>query len=73
MARYDLLTGLPNRVLLRERLHHAMAQADRRGTMLAVVCLDLDNFKAINDRHGHAIGDELLTTVAHRMKTALAQ
>ncbi len=71
VARYDLLTGLPNRVLLRERLQHAIVQADRRGTVLAVVSLDLDNFKAINDRHGHAIGDELLTTVSHRMKTAL--
>jgi diguanylate cyclase (GGDEF)-like protein/PAS domain S-box-containing protein len=71
IARYDLLTGLPNRVLLRDRLHQAMAQADRRGKILAVVCLDLDNFKAINDRHGHAIGDELLTTVAHRMKSVM--
>jgi diguanylate cyclase (GGDEF)-like protein/PAS domain S-box-containing protein len=71
IARYDLLTGLPNRVLLRERLHHAMSQASRRGSILAVVCVDLDNFKAINDRHGHAIGDQLLTTIAHRMKSAL--
>ena len=61
IAQYDLLTGLPNRVLLRERLHQAMAQADRRGKILAVVCLDLDNFKAINDRHGHVVGDQLLT------------
>jgi len=71
VAQYDLLTGLPNRVLLRDRLQHAIVQADRRGTVLAVVSLDLDNFKAINDRHGHAVGDELLTTVAHRMKTAI--
>ncbi len=71
IARYDLLTGLPNRVLLRDRLQHAIVQADRRGTILAVVSLDLDNFKAVNDRHGHAVGDELLTTVAHRMKTAV--
>ncbi|WP_348264102.1 EAL domain-containing protein [Telmatobacter sp. DSM 110680] len=71
IARYDLLTGLPNRALLRERLHQAMSQASRRGSILAVVCLDLDNFKAINDRHGHAIGDDLLTTIAHRMKSVL--
>ncbi len=68
---YDLLTGLPNRVHLRDRLHHAMVQGERRGSILAVVCLDLDNFKAINDRHGHTVGDELLTTVAHRMKSTL--
>ena len=71
IARYDLLTGLPNRVLLRDRLHHAMAQAARRRSILAVVCLDFDDFKAINDRYGHAVGDELLTTVAHRMKSAM--
>jgi diguanylate cyclase (GGDEF)-like protein/PAS domain S-box-containing protein len=71
IARYDLLTGLPNRVLLRERLHQAMSQASRRGSVLAVVCLDLDNFKAINDRHGHTVGDQLLTTIAHRMKSGL--
>lgn len=68
IAHYDLLTGLPNRALLRDRLHQAMAQSDRRGTIMVVVCLDLDNFKAINDEHGHEIGDEVLTTVAHRMK-----
>ena len=70
-ALYDLLTGLPNRVHLRERLHHAMAQTERRGSILAVVCLDLDNFKSINDRCGHSVGDELLTTVAHRMKSTM--
>ena len=56
---------------LRDRLDHAMAQADRRGSILAVVCLDLDNFKGINDRHGHTVGDELLTAVAHRMKSTM--
>ena len=50
---------------------HAMAQTERRGGILAVVCLDLDNFKGINDRHGHTVGDELLTTVAHRMKSTM--
>ena len=71
VAQYDLLTGLPNRTLLRDRLHYAMAQADRRGTVLVVVCLDLDNFKSINDRLGHEMGDEILTTIAQRMKIAM--
>jgi len=70
IAQYDLLTGLPNRALLRDRLHHAMVQTVRRGNVLAVVCIDLDDFKEINDRHGHGIGDQILTTLAHRMKLA---
>ena len=73
MAQYDILTGLPNRSLLRDRLHHAMQQTMRRGNVLAVVCLDLDNFKKINDQHGHAAGDEILTTIAHRMKLAMRE
>lgn len=73
VAQYDLLTGLPNRVLLRDRLHHAMLQATRRGKVLAVVCLDLDDFKGLNDQHGHAAGDEFLTTVAYRLKTTLRE
>ena len=71
IAEYDILTGLPNRTLLRDRLNHAMAQTGRRGTVLAVVCLDLDDFKRINDIHGHASGDEILTTIAHRIKLAI--
>jgi diguanylate cyclase (GGDEF)-like protein/PAS domain S-box-containing protein len=71
VALYDLLTGLPNRVHLRDRLHQAMAQAERRGNTLAVVCLDLDNFKGINDRYGHTVGDDLLTTIAHRMASTM--
>ncbi|HEY1579162.1 MAG TPA: EAL domain-containing protein [Terracidiphilus sp.] len=73
IAQYDLLTGLPNRALLRDRLHHAMLQATRRGNVLAVVCLDLDDFKSVNDRHGHAVGDLFLTTVAHRIKLAISE
>jgi len=73
VAQFDMLTGLPNRSLLRERLQQAMAQTNRRGNVLAVVCLDLDDFKSINDRHSHAAGDELLTTLAHRMKLVLRE
>jgi diguanylate cyclase (GGDEF)-like protein/PAS domain S-box-containing protein len=73
MAHYDALTGLPNRVLLADRLYQAMAQAQRRGQQLAVVYLDLDGFKAVNDNYGHAMGDQLLITVAGRMKQALRE
>ncbi|WP_439107153.1 EAL domain-containing protein [Congregibacter sp.] len=59
-AYYDALTGLPNRALFFDRLEQAMASADRRKVELAVVYMDLDKFKAINDKHGHATGDDLL-------------
>lgn len=71
IAHYDPLTGLPNRVLLADLLQQAMAQALEKGTTLAVVYLDLDGFKAINDRHGHAVGDEVLVKVATRLKGGL--
>ena len=71
MAHYDALTGLPNRVLLADRLHQAMAQTQRRSQSLAVMYLDLDGFKAVNDQHGHAVGDELLIVVAQKIKQAL--
>jgi len=68
MAHYDALTGLPNRVLFAEHMNQAMARA-RRGTgMLAVCYLDLDGFKPVNDRLGHAAGDQLLVEVAGRLK-----
>ena len=67
IAHYDALTNLPNRILLADRLRQGMAQAQRRGQLLAVAYLDLDGFKAVNDRHGHAIGDQLLIAVATRM------
>jgi len=73
IAHYDALTGLPNRVLLADRLHQAMAQTQRRGTVLAVAYLDLDGFKAINDSHGHDMGDKLLSTVSVRMKQGLRE
>lgn len=71
IAHYDMLTMLPNRVLLADRLHQAMILARRRRKLLAVVYLDLDGFKAINDRHGHDIGDQLLVALAGRMKETL--
>ena len=67
IAHFDSLTGLPNRVLLADRLQQGMAQAQRRGTVLAVAYLDLDGFKAINDRYGHQTGDQLLIALAARM------
>lgn len=73
IAHYDALTGLPNRVLLADRLHQAMSQAQRRGQRLAVAYLDLDGFKAINDNYGHEVGDQLLMTIAPRMKDALRE
>ncbi|MBN2894650.1 MAG: EAL domain-containing protein [Campylobacterales bacterium] len=71
IAHHDVLTGLPNRVLLVDRLGQAMAQAVRRKRWLAVVFLDLDGFKGINDRYGHAVGDRLLTELAQRMRQML--
>lgn len=71
IAHYDALTNLPNRVLLADRLHQAMNQSQRRNLPLAVVYLDLDGFKSVNDQHGHNIGDALLIALAERMKTAL--
>jgi diguanylate cyclase (GGDEF)-like protein/PAS domain S-box-containing protein len=70
-AHYDALTGLPNRVLLADRLQQAMLQSQRRNQSLAVLYLDLDGFKAVNDTHSHGVGDELLIALAQRMKAAL--
>lgn len=70
-AHFDALTGLPNRVLMADRLRQAMPLVERRGLKLAVLFLDLDGFKAVNDVHGHAVGDALLVTLAGRMKQVL--
>jgi len=71
IAHFDALTSLPNRVLLADRMQQALTQCQRRGLSVAVVYLDLDGFKTINDTHGHGVGDELLVALAHRMKGAL--
>jgi diguanylate cyclase (GGDEF)-like protein len=71
MAHHDALTGLPNRTLFRDRLTHAMAQADRYHQKLAVLFLDLDRFKAINDTLGHNVGDQLLKIAAERLRSCV--
>jgi diguanylate cyclase (GGDEF)-like protein len=68
MAHHDALTDLPNRVLLNERLEHALGQSVHRQEMLAVHHLDLDQFKAVNDTFGHPAGDKLLKMVADRLR-----
>ncbi len=71
MAFYDVLTGLPNRRLLTDRLEQLIAQARREKTTIAVCYLDIDNFKPVNDRWGHEVGDQLLAAYTHRLKREL--
>jgi diguanylate cyclase (GGDEF)-like protein/PAS domain S-box-containing protein len=68
MAQHDALTGLPNRALLADRLRQAIAQARRQGTRMALMFIDLDRFKPVNDSLGHQVGDLLLKAVAKRMQ-----
>jgi diguanylate cyclase (GGDEF)-like protein/PAS domain S-box-containing protein len=71
LAQHDFLTNLPNRVLLNDRIAQAIVQAKRRGSTLAVLFLDLDKFKHINDSIGHELGDKLLQSVAKRLSDSV--
>ncbi len=71
LSHYDKLTGLANRELFRDRLHQAMSRSERAGKLVALLFLDLDRFKSVNDTLGHLAGDELLVEVASRLKTCV--
>jgi diguanylate cyclase (GGDEF)-like protein len=73
LAQYDQLTGLINRTLFRDRVNSALARARRDGGLVTVMFLDIDGFKGINDRFGHAVGDELLRQIAARLVTCLRE
>ncbi|MFP7755031.1 putative bifunctional diguanylate cyclase/phosphodiesterase [Thermodesulfobacteriota bacterium B35] len=73
LAHHDPLTGLPNRLLFRDRLERAIAKARRTGTRVAILFLDLDRFKSINDTLGHDVGDELLIEVSRRLQDQCRQ
>ncbi|MDD4914184.1 MAG: diguanylate cyclase [Methylococcales bacterium] len=71
IAHFDPLTGVPNRLLLADRLKQAIAQTKRSGTLMAVCYMDLDSFKPVNDRYGHNVGDQLLISISQRIKDCL--
>jgi diguanylate cyclase (GGDEF)-like protein/PAS domain S-box-containing protein len=73
IAHYDIITNLPNRVLLSDRLSQAMLQCGRHQKSLAVIFIDLDGFKAINDTYGHDVGDKLLISLSVRIKKTLRE
>lgn len=71
LAYHDVLTGLPNRSLFRDRVQHAIASAERERSRLALMFVDLDRFKPVNDTYGHGVGDQLLKAVAERLYRCL--
>lgn len=73
LAQHDFLTQLPNRLLLGDRLTRAMATADRYNRPLAVLYVDVDHFKRVNDAHGHAVGDQLLQSIAARLRECVRE
>lgn len=73
MAHHDALTGLPNRVLAQDRMERAIAYSDRHNTLSALLFIDLDGFKAINDTLGHTIGDDVLQSVSQRLKECIRE
>ena len=73
LAHYDALTGIPNRALLADRLEHACLEADRKGSLVALLFIDVDRFKQINDSLGHSAGDEVLRRIVARLKASARQ
>ena len=73
LATHDLLTNLPNRTLFIDRLQDAIWNAEQKEMMVAILFMDLDGFKAINDMYGHTFGDEYLSILAKRLKNILAE
>ena len=73
LAHHDLLTGLPNRLLLRDRFDQAVAFSHRKHTGVALLFLDLDNFKQVNDSLGHAVGDQLLVSVVEKLRSCIRE
>lgn len=72
-AHHDMLTNLPNRLLFADRMQQAIAQALRRKQLIAVMYIDIDGFKEVNDKHGHTVGDKLLIVLAERMSSLLRE
>jgi diguanylate cyclase (GGDEF)-like protein len=73
LAQHDVLTGLPNRLLLDDRLERGIVAARRNGTSLAVLFIDVDRFKRINDSLGHAVGDQVLQSLARRLRAGVRE